>query len=145
MSSPFSIFRKHEKVLMVILTGLAMLAFSLNLDQMTTTQVTGLLAVLGGAGLFWALGSQRGGGRGIPYAIAGGVLGLLLALVVPRFVGRADVVETSYGGLTGQELGELMRRRSIANAFFAQLAPGVSEGAFGPVSDEAVAQQWVWH
>lgn len=147
MASPFSVFRKHEKVLMVVLTGLAMFAFII-MDQLQPQHFPIILGFLGGAALFWALGSASG--RGIPYAVAGGILGIIVGYFVPGLINRNDVVETNFGDLSRNELYGLSQRRILANQFVyqAQLRSGqppTSEGFFGSPNERAVAQDWVLH
>lgn len=115
--SPFAIFRKHQKVLMVVLTMLAMFAFVV-LDALQTANEIpiSLWALIGagiGAGIFWLLGSS--GGKGTEWALAGAVLGGVIVLVLPRFFGDRGVVSTSVGNLSEEELHDLMRRRRTAN------------------------------
>ncbi len=87
MTSPFGVFRKHQRVLMVVLIGLAMFAF-IFLDAMTKmdsgTALLPILFVMLGAGVFWVLGSQTG--KANSYAAAGA---LLVATCGSGFVSRA--------------------------------------------------------
>ncbi|MBW3541555.1 MAG: hypothetical protein KY476_14905 [Planctomycetes bacterium] len=119
MASPFSIFRKHQKVMMVVLTGMAMFAFII-LDTFAQTAAGGLpfgivllLAAIAGGCVFWLLGSS--GGRGKEWALTGAVLGIAVAIVLPRFFAEAGAVSTSAGNLSDEELFNLMQRRRIAN------------------------------
>lgn len=119
MKSPFAVFRKHARVLTVVLTGLAMFAFIV-MDQLRTNPqlfpilMAGLL--LGTA--FWILG--RPSGRGNEYGMGGMLLGLILmAYVVPMFTGVGAAVKLTIGSLTNQDVTEHLRRRQIANQFVA--------------------------
>jgi hypothetical protein len=150
MASPFSMFRKHEKVLMVALTVLAMVAF-IFLDQVTPDQVPALFGLIAGALLFWALGAQTG--RGWIYAIAGGVLGLIVGLTLPRLYGPAPAVSSIAGDLGERELYDMIVRRQRANEFVyqAQLRSLDEEqmfrqpdrAYFGMPGEEEVVRTWL--
>ncbi len=116
MASPFSIFRKNSRIMMVVLTGLALFAFVI-LDQIRTNPelFPPLMGMLLGLGIFWYFGAQSG--KPIPYSIAGLVVGLLLGVAIPRYIGAAPLVQTNAGNLTAKDMQELVRRRQIANQF----------------------------
>ena len=118
MRSPFAIFRKHQKVLMVVLIGLAMFAF-IFMDQLSrssnpTAALAWLLPLLG-AGAFWIIGTQTG--KPIEYVIAGAILGTIGGFATTRIGGPASAVETNIGNLSPSELDDLVKRRQIANNF----------------------------
>ena len=120
MRSPFAIFRKHQRVLMVILVGLAMFAF-IFMDQMSKTGGQGLIPILGimlGAGVFWIIGTQTG--KPSTYAFVGAVLGGVLGVLFFRIGGPPGAVETNVGSITPMQLQRLVSDRRIANQFVQQ-------------------------
>ena len=117
MASPFSVFRKHEKVLMVGLTVLAMVAFVF-LDQITPDQVPAVFGAIAGAALFWALGAQTG--RGWVYAVAGAALGLIIGMMLPGLYAPPPAVSSTQGNLSERELYDMIVRRQRANDFVYQ-------------------------
>ena len=116
MSTPFEYIRRHQKVALTAVTGMAILSFLLGdvmtggrLSPMTlSTLIVGCFALVG-----WVWGASEG--KSSENAIFGGVLGLALTLVF-MFMSRppAAVTATS-GNITSSELGELSRTRAIAN------------------------------
>lgn len=121
MRSPFAIFRKHQKVAMVVLGVLVMFAFvigdalsSTRMAQLPPTMMAIIYAitaaiVLGGIGY--------ASGRTKEYATTGLVLGALLGIVLPRFFASPPAVQTNEGSLTRVELQNLMRQKQLANQF----------------------------
>jgi hypothetical protein len=118
MKSPFAFFRKHARVLTVILTGLAMFAFVI-MDQIRNTPelfpVT--MGVLGGGLLLWVLG--RRSGHAIEFAVVGAILGGVVSYNSISGLGPGAVVETSEGRISQRELNNLVNRRQLANRFIA--------------------------
>lgn len=119
MKSPFAIFRKHQKVLMVVLTGLAMFAFVI-MDSFRADSSAATLPIMGGVigmGLFGFIGWRRG------EAVTFGGAGLAIGVVVGVFImlhggsGPKPPIETDAGNLTRQELSNLISRRNTANEF----------------------------
>lgn len=119
MKSPFAIFRKHQKVLMVVLTGMAMFAFVLLGGPFRGGQlprslivllVTGLVA-----GIFWIVGTQTG--KPTEYALSGALLGAIAAFVGFQLRGTDAVVETKAGDLSQTDITNLLHQRQIANQF----------------------------
>ncbi len=117
MKSPFAIFRKHQKVLTVVLTGMAMFAFIImgQMDPNSTSLPMILGIVLGGAA-FWLFGSTRGSNP-LSLVVTGAVVGGALGIILPRFIGPAAAVETSIGRISEQELSEMIAKRRLANKF----------------------------
>jgi hypothetical protein len=149
MKSPFAIFRKHERVLMVVVTILAMVAF-IAFDQITPAQVPVIFGTLAGAGLFWAVGAQTG--RGWEYAVAGGVLGLAVGLVLPRWFGPEPAYRTTAGNLSDRELYEMMTQRQRVNQWAVQAmarsledsrSQQVPANPFGPPVEDEVVRIWL--
>ena len=117
MRSPFAIFRKHQKVFLVVLTGLAMFAF-IFLDQISQSGGQGMIPILGlivGAGVFWIIGTQTG--KPSEYAVAGAIIGLAVGWVLPGMGSVNAAVYTDAGDLTQRELQDLVNRRRTANNF----------------------------
>ena len=118
MRSPFAIFRKHARVLTVVLTGLAMLAFIVlgSIDQRQFPVVMGIII---GTSLFWYFGARAG--RPKEYAVAGAILGGILSYVVmDRVTQRNPAVVTSIGSLSQQQLSSLIQKRQVANRFLTE-------------------------
>ena len=124
MKSPFAIFRKHQRVLMVVLIGLAMFAFIFldtisNMDS--SAALLPILFVMLGAGVFWILGAQTG--KANTYAATGALLGAAIGLLLPRLTAPADAVVfvpaagASVENLSARELHNLTQRRITANNF----------------------------
>ena len=117
MSTPFEFFRRHQKVTLAAVTGIAVLSFIIadstnNSNQMSPVSVAamviGSLAVVG-----WIWGAKDG--KSGENAILGAVLGLAITLVF-MFMGRpAPVVYASTGNITQGNLDALNRQRNLAN------------------------------
>lgn len=120
MKSPFAIFRRYEKTLMVLLTGMAMFAF-LFLDSITrsTGHLPLLIAILliGGlcAGAMWIIGAPRE--RGTEFALAGAVVGGVIAYLFVNMGGPPPAAITSVKSFSSQELQRMVQRRALANRF----------------------------
>ena len=119
MSSPFSLFRRHQRILMVVTTGLAMISFVLlgaisdPRDMPMPLVVIFLAAMLGG--IFWLAGLSRG--KGSDWGLTGVILGVVLGLVMIYAGQEASAVTLDGGNLTRSELTQLMRNRQVANSF----------------------------
>ena len=122
MQSPFQIFRKHQKTLIVVLGGLAILGWTIqdalvNAALSPTTMVMLLAVVIGGAA--WVVGLQGGKGKQSEYGVSGAVIGLLIGLVFmiySRYSVKA-AVETTAGNISKKELQEMVDRRRKAVTF----------------------------
>ena len=82
MKSPFAIFRKHQKVLMVVLTGLAMFAFVV-MDSVRADSSGATLPILcgvAGMAIFGFFGWRRG------EAVTFGAVGIAVGVVVGVFL-----------------------------------------------------------
>lgn len=119
MQSPFEIFRKHQKMLTVILTGLAMFAFVIlgavpdpsNMPPALTAVF--LAGVLGGIG--WIAGIRNK--KSNEWGTGGVIAGLVLGVVATIAVGPQDVVKAATGDIDQQQLGNLIHQRGAANQF----------------------------
>ncbi|HUE15514.1 MAG TPA: hypothetical protein VMR25_15215 [Planctomycetaceae bacterium] len=119
MKSPFAIFRKHQKVLMVVLTGLAMFSFVVmgSFTGDTSNATLPLLCGVAGMAIFGFFGWRRGeavtfGAVGIAVGVVAGVFLMLHAGTGPK-----PPIETDAGNLSHTELNNLMARRNNANQF----------------------------
>ena len=132
MASPFALFRRHQKILTIILTGLAMFAFIL-LDQvsrMESTRVMPFLFAAMGAGAFWIWGEGKQGKADMTQILTGAVLGAVIG-ALPILMAPADRgIPTSIGTISERELFQLKQDREMANSFVRQ-AFNERENAFG--------------
>ena len=135
MASPFSIFRKHQKSLMVVLVIGSMIAFTGESLFTADGPSWVLLGVLLGTAISLIAGFQFG--RPAEYAIGGALIGGLIGFVGPDIVGKPGM-QSNLGTFDDQRVGELVARRSTANSFIAELqrrALGFAGGGpFGHVS-----------
>ena len=121
MSSPFAVFRRHQKAMTVILTGLAMFAFIIFGALDPSASPTGgvshilipLLAAALFAGAFWIWGLQDG--KGPQDAVTGALVGLLVGLIPIFMASRQGGIATAAGTISELELFDLRRERSMAN------------------------------
>ncbi|MFQ5732634.1 MAG: hypothetical protein ACE5KM_11865 [Planctomycetaceae bacterium] len=121
MRSPFQIFRKHQKVLIVVLIGLAMLAFILldsirNIGKLSPLTLAFLLAILVG-GVCWVVGLQGGKGKQSEFGMGGVIAGLLVGVALMLFNRPTAAVETSAGKLSNEELQAMIVKRRKAVDF----------------------------
>ena len=116
MSTPFEYIRRHQKVALTAVTGMAILSFLLG-DVMAggrmspmvmTSLIVGCFALVG-----WVWGTSDG--KSSENAIFGGVLGLALTLVFMFMTRPAAAVTATSGNISTSELGELSRTRALAN------------------------------
>jgi len=88
MRTPADFFRKHQKVMLPVITGLAMIAFLLqdagggNAQNMSPTLVILTAAVLCG-GAAWIAGMAKD--KGTEYGLVGAIVGVLLGVVVNTY------------------------------------------------------------
>ena len=120
MRSPFAIFRKNQKTLMVVLVGLSMFAFVLlgmvnnPADMPKSLVIIAVVAVVGGAA--WIAGMSSG--RSKEYGSWGLVLGALLAVLLTVVGDKpTPAVAMTNGSLSIEQLEDLRNRREIANGF----------------------------
>ena len=118
MASPFSIFRKHQKQLTVVLTGLAMFAFIVMdaIGRMSDpTALIPLLSAVVFAAAFWMWGAQteKRGSMALTGLLVGAVVGIIPVIL------RAgqDGISTSVGTISRRELYEMKQKRQTANDF----------------------------
>ncbi len=146
-NSPFKVFRRNQRLLMVLLTGMAMFAFIL-LDQLITADTESLFPLAGAlilGGAFWIIGTQAG--RPGRYAALGAVLGVLIGLWLPRVTAPPPAVATVAGDLTEQDLTRLLQRRRIANQFVQEVfmvanPPPFANAQHSPQITQLLYQFW---
>ena len=119
MKSPFAIFRKHQKMLMVVLTGLAMFSFMVmgSFTGDTSNATLPILCGVVGMAIFGIFGWRRG------EPVTFGGLGIVLGIIVGVYLtlhggsGPKPPIETDAGNLSHNELNNLISRRNTANQF----------------------------
>ncbi|MEW4487462.1 hypothetical protein AB1L42_05240 [Thalassoglobus sp. JC818] len=119
MSSPFSIFRRNQRILMVVTTGLAMISFVLlgaisDPREIPTPLIVVFLAAIAG-GIGWLLGLSRG--KSSDWGVTGVILGALIAVFMIWSGRESNAVVMNGSDLTRRELLDLMRERNLANQF----------------------------
>ncbi|RMG40137.1 MAG: hypothetical protein D6725_03970, partial [Planctomycetota bacterium] len=147
-NSPFKVFRRNQRLLMVLLTGMAMFAFIL-LDQLISADTESLFPLAGAlilGGAFWIIGTQAG--RPGRYAALGAVLGVLVGLWLPRLTAPPPAVATTAGDLTEQDLTRMLQRRRIANQFVQEVymvahPPPMANPQHAPQIQQLLYQFWV--
>lgn len=143
--SPFEVFRRNQRQLMVVLTGLAMFAFVF-LDSVSMRSGTlprslaVILVAMFCAGGMWVIGNPRG--RGSELALYGALIGGVLAFFGLKGAGQIAVVETSIGSFNRDQLQTQAQRRSAANRFVQSASNGMA-GGFGGTNDPELLQRAV--
>tara|TARA_R110002072_G_scaffold238769_3_gene396449 strand:- start:82484 stop:85231 length:2748 start_codon:yes stop_codon:yes gene_type:complete len=119
MASPFSVFRRNQKILTVVLTCLAMFAFIIldSVSKMDSSAIMPIIFGLIGAALAWLWGSQNE--RGISYSTIaiGGVLGAAAGAVIISQSANQGGITTAHGRLSISDLNEMKQNRDMANQF----------------------------
>ncbi len=142
MKSPFAIFRKNQKILMVIVTGMAMLSFivfdptSMRSGTAGRTFMYVLSGLLGG-GIFWLLG--RDSGKASSYAAVGVLIGLVVGYLLPTSSNTDAPVRTAMGDLSREDILQRKNRRNIANNFLRAAYERVAP----PPENPFMAQFWM--
>jgi len=118
MASPFSLFRRHQKVLMVVLTGLAMFAFIV-MDALSRMEDSSafipLVTASVGAAAFWFFGQQSQKGSG--FTLLGAAFGAACGFIIIRTGPAPEGITTSLGTISGQQVQTMQKERSLANQF----------------------------
>lgn len=117
MASPFSVFRKNQKVLMALLVGFSMIAFIVA-DSINATNFPIFLGAILGALALWLL-SGKGGSEGWLIAGVGALLGAIVGLYGPGLIGDNTAVYTSKGNLSQEDIVGISNEQQTANNFLA--------------------------
>ncbi len=147
MASPFNIFRRNQRIMMVVLTGLSMFAFlffdvtTMKSGGASKALTVALFAALCGLGL-WYVGSRRG--QGSEWALWGAVLGGVAAFLFVRSTGTESVIQGKGIQVTDSSLRKLAERRVKVNRFVYE-AGRVTKAArpaqgFGATDDRSMLQ-----
>ncbi|MBB01963.1 MAG: hypothetical protein CMJ47_04895 [Planctomyces sp.] len=128
MKSPFAIFRKHQKVLMVVLTGLAMFAFVI-LDSLSQNMAL-IPPVFGfGVGLAIAWALTRNMQYSTAWMLVGAIVGTVLGSQLQATTAASEaVVETSFGAVSEEDLAEVNNRQQMVNGFLIEAFRTAHEG-----------------
>ena len=118
MASPFQLFRRHQKVLMVVLTGLAMFAFIV-MDALSrmedSTAFLPMVTAIIGAAAFWFIGQQSE--KGSSFTLVGAAFGAALGFILVFNRPGPPGIETSIGTLSDRQIQEMRQERALANQF----------------------------
>ena len=141
MASPFSLFRKHQKIMMVVLVVCAVFAFTLDFLLSASGSNPVLFGMLVGAGMATVLGIRKG--KGIEYAVGGMLIGGALGVIGPMIGGKAPIVVTNKAELSREDLQKLASRRVAANDFMNSVMESARTGfgggqPFGPSDDRSL-------
>jgi hypothetical protein len=147
-----SLIRKHQKQLIVVLTGLAMFSFIFLDPSMTGSGgslplplATMLVAAVCGGGM-WFIGYPRG--KGVEFAGWGALVGAVVAVFSLRSAGEVPVVATNAHNYSAQDMQQLANDRQIANrfAFLAGQKSGSRMAAgFGDTSERSLVMKDLLH
>lgn len=141
--SPFDVFRRNQRQMMVLLTCMAMFAFvfldsvSMQSGQLPRSLGVILVSMLCAGGL-WVVGSPRG--RGGELALYGALIGGVVAFFGLGTAGRASVAQTSLGSFDRDDLQRFAQRRSTANRFVAAATKDGRNG-FGGTDNQSLVQR----
>ena len=144
--SPFDVFRRNQRQLLVVLTGMAMFAFifmdsvSMRTGEMPRSLNVVLIAGICAAGM-WFVGNPRG--KGSELALYGALIGGVIAFFGLRASGQQPVAVTEIGNFTREDLIEIAQRRQQANQFV-QLASKGTNGGFAQIIDREHIRLRVW-
>jgi hypothetical protein len=125
MSSPFAVFRKHQKIMLVVLVGLSMLSFVIfdavqnvgDIGNMPPTLIVLALAALVGA-VAWVIGI--GNQKSSEYGSIGLIAGLAIGLLFVLQSRKSDSITTGTFDISRGEMNELINTRRTANGFVAE-------------------------
>ncbi len=146
MASPFNIFRRNQRVMMAVLTGLSMIAFIffdatlMRNGQSNRTLFILMIAAICALGL-WFVGSPRG--KGSEWALWGALLGGVAAFLFFRSGGPEPVARTKTASYSETDLQRLAQKRMKANRFVqlaAEATKSMRAQAFGSFDDRSMLQ-----
>ncbi|MEZ5942365.1 MAG: hypothetical protein R3C18_13310 [Planctomycetaceae bacterium] len=133
MSSPFALFRKYQRVAMVIITGMAMISFVAfgmvnSLQEIPGPLMAVFLAMVFGCGMWVAgLNNEKSAEWGVMGAILGALLGILFAVRMHA----APVAQLAIGGnISQKQYNELALKRNTANQFMYEAMDRTEAGQF---------------
>lgn len=119
--SPFDVFRRNQKTLMVAVTCMAMFSFiffdqsTMGSGQLPMTLSVALIALICGGGM-WFVGAQRG--KGTEYGLGGAAVGAICAFIgLTSVSGDEPLVTSSLGQYTEKDMLGMRRNRQIAEEF----------------------------
>lgn len=132
MSSPFNLFRRHQRLAMVIITGMAMISFVAfgmidSFRSVPAPLLAVFLAAVVGCGM-WVAGLTNGKSSewGVMGAILGGLLGVLIAVRTQE----APAAQIAGGNLSQEAYYEMQLQRNMANQFMFQAMAKTQQGGF---------------
>ena len=139
MRSPFAIFRKYQRTLMVVITGLAMFAFVIlgSVTQMEGPLPPSLLALILASILAvfgWLMGTRTNQGK--EFALIAGAAGLIGGFILPAVTAPAPLVATNAGDLSDQDINRLVSNRQAANRFIQQAYFKTNDSEFARVPQQ---------
>lgn len=120
MASPFTVFRKNQKVMTVVLIGLSMFAFVIlgTIQAGQGGSEANLPAVFGllvGGLLFWWVG------KGTKHVWTLTVIGCLLGIIIGSYYRGIAPVNAAFkskaGNLSAEDLVDMRKQRELANGF----------------------------
>ncbi|MCA9043196.1 MAG: hypothetical protein KDA69_02690 [Planctomycetaceae bacterium] len=133
MSSPFALFRKYQRVAMVIITGMAMISF-VALGMVNSPQeipgplMAVFLAMVVGCGM-WVAGLNNE--KSAEWGVMGAILGALLGLYFSMRMQTAPVAQLSKGGnISREQYDEMAMQRNTANQFMYDAMNRTEAGQF---------------
>lgn len=131
MNSPFEVFRKHQKVAMVVLVFMSMFAFIVldSVQRLAGTSLSGpVVGIAVGlllGGVFWFVGNPKGQGK--EYAVLGFVIGVAAGVIGPMINRPAPAFSSTVGRLTRAEMGEEIHHRQQANNFLRRVEQKIAQ------------------
>lgn len=126
MTSPFALFRKNQKIMMVALIGMAMFSFVV-LGAIDMSSQGGMEAVPAVMGMFlggvvcwivsaWVINQKTSGI--VSWTVCGCIAGVIIgSFAGGSFGGPPHIVKTKAGGLSRTDIDQLLNQRAFANQF----------------------------
>lgn len=125
MKSPFAIFRKHQRILMVVTIGLSMFIFvicsgagsRMGSGGMPKSLIALAIVCMFG-GVAWLIGVPSK--KSSETSVVGLIVGLAVAIALNQMSQPPVAVRIDSGNITQEEFSKLRRRREQANQFVSQ-------------------------
>lgn len=148
MASPFNVFRRNQRIMMAVLTGLSMFAFIFfdvsvmrSGGGMSKSLTVAMFAAICALGL-WYVGRRHG--KPSEWAMWGALLGGVAAFLFVRSSEPAPAIRAKGINITDNTLRDLSHNRYLANQFVMRAgmvtkAKRASQG-FGPADDRSMIQ-----